>query len=230
MTPRRDNNDEGEDEDLRAYEVDGWRVGFEVEMNGVGIAGGPDGDGDSDFTDSDEESADGDEPLEASPYAEYQALPMQVEDPGDETEEDRNEGAGSNTVEPSTSISAFVSPPIRKEFEKLLQESSMSMKKPTDEIIPHQPTNITLDADKIETIRTAMLGFTLPPPPHMANLDDRQLTFSVQKLLHLKICAISSDTCWSLEIDLVVFPSSHCLYQIIHCFEALCACDHFPFL
>ncbi|KAK5964157.1 hypothetical protein GCK32_009984 [Trichostrongylus colubriformis] len=52
MTPRReshlDNNEEGSNDDFRAYEADGWRVGYEVEMNGVGIVNNGDSDAGSD--------------------------------------------------------------------------------------------------------------------------------------------------------------------------------------
>ncbi|RCN37236.1 hypothetical protein ANCCAN_16877 [Ancylostoma caninum] len=158
MTPRRDNYGDGEDEDLRAYEVDGWRIGYEVEMNGVGFVedSGSGTDDDSSFSDSENESVvDSDQTTEASPYAEYRTLPMQVEEPAENSvcsEEDSENsrvsfGSSNSSALQSTSTStAVVSPPIRKEFEKLLQDNSMSSRTSPDEVIPHQPTNITLDA------------------------------------------------------------------------------------
>ncbi|EYC11503.1 hypothetical protein Y032_0050g1948 [Ancylostoma ceylanicum] len=194
MTPRRDISGDGEDEDLRAYEVDGWRIGYEVEINGVGFVedGGSGSDDDSSFSDSETESiADSDRATEASPYAEYRTLPIQVEEPV-ENAISSAEDSEDNTVNPdnpntaafqsTSTFTAVVSPPIRKEFEK---DSSMSSKTSPDEMIPHQPTNITLDEEKIETIRSVMSGFTLPPPAHMANLDDHQLSEIIKEKLRV---------------------------------------------
>ncbi|KAL6742166.1 hypothetical protein Aduo_015348 [Ancylostoma duodenale] len=197
MTPRRDNHGDGEDEDLRAYEVDGWRIGYEVEINGVGFVedSGSGTDDDSSFSDSENESvADSDQTTEASPYAEYRTLPMQVEEPAEDSSssaehsEDNKvdfESSNSSALQSTSTFTAVVSPLIRKEFEKLLQDSCISSETSPDEVIPHQPTNITLDAEKIETIRSVMSGFTLPAPVHMANLDDHQLNEIIKEKLRV---------------------------------------------
>ncbi|KHJ77937.1 hypothetical protein OESDEN_22443 [Oesophagostomum dentatum] len=151
-------------------------------MNGVGIVEAREGNNDdSDSFVSDNDSvADGDDAV-MDPYAQYQALPMQVEE---ENEDDSEQNGCNDSVLADETLlaSSLVSPPIRKEFEKLLQESASSKSTP-EEVIPHQPVNISLDAEKIEAIRTAMSGFTLPPPPHMKNLDDQQLSAIIKEKL-----------------------------------------------
>ncbi|KAK6756394.1 hypothetical protein RB195_014670 [Necator americanus] len=180
MTPRRDYVDDVEEEDLRAYEVDGWRVGYEVVMNGVGFA-----EVREDSSDSDDESVDDSgETTEASPYPEYRTLPMQIEEPvagnartSKDSEEDYSHFENSNlsVSEVISAVDTNATPSITMEFEQCLRDSLSSSEISSHEEIPHMPTNITLDSEKIEAIRSAMSGLSLPPPPHMVNLDDNQL-------------------------------------------------------
>uniref|UniRef100_A0A7I4YRN0 Male-enhanced antigen 1 n=1 Tax=Haemonchus contortus TaxID=6289 RepID=A0A7I4YRN0_HAECO len=191
MTPRREpqhnNNDGDSNDDFRAYEVDGWRVGYEVEMNGVGIVDDRDSDDGSGFPDTDPET-DGELDLgdeEVPRYPGYQALSFQTEERSSENNISCDEGidysestsSDDNKVngEVTPATGSAVSYPIRKEFGKLIQESSTSANVLKDEPIPHQPNNIILDEEKIQVIRKAMSSFTLPPPPQWANLDNVKL-------------------------------------------------------
>ncbi|KIH47178.1 hypothetical protein ANCDUO_22762 [Ancylostoma duodenale] len=80
---------------------------------------------------------------------------MQVEEPAEDSSssaehsEDNKvdfESSNSSALQSTSTFTAVVSPLIRKEFEKLLQDSCISSETSPDEVIPHQPTNITLDA------------------------------------------------------------------------------------
>ncbi|KAK5986500.1 hypothetical protein GCK32_004862, partial [Trichostrongylus colubriformis] len=203
MTPRReshlDNNGEGSNDDFRAYEADGWRVGYEVEMNGVGIVNDGDSDAGSDFPDTDPET-DGDLDLdedEVSCHAGYRTLPFQMEERVAENSTSCDEGIDQNDISSSDGnnnaddegppiVGNAVSYPIRKEFEKLIQEKSTSSKISYDEPLPHRPNSIILDEEKIRTIREAMSGFTLPPPPQWANLDNDKFNQIVKEKISLR--------------------------------------------
>ncbi|KAK6057755.1 hypothetical protein COOONC_04689 [Cooperia oncophora] len=204
MTPRKEsrleNGGEDSNDEFRAHEVDGWRVGYEVEMNGVGIADDRESDG-SGFPDTDPDTDDDidldDE--EVPEHAGYRTLPFQMEervsgnvtscDEGIDQNEPTSSDGNNGDDEDMPVSNRAVSYPIRKEFEKLVQEQNTSLKSFQDEAIPHRPNNIVLDDEKIQAIRKAMSGFTLPPPPQWANLD----TSKLNEIIKEKITPQKSD-------------------------------------
>ncbi|WKY10440.1 hypothetical protein Q1695_002642 [Nippostrongylus brasiliensis] len=185
MTPRRgmhfDHTGEGtDDDDLRIYEAEGWQVGYEVEMNGVGYA-----DDRGNFPDTDPESDDevASDDRRAVRRSGYRILTSQLEEPASDGGESSSEQHTDQSDEPPISkeddnlcadsgiavCTAGVSYPIRKEFEKIMNSASPPSLE--EERIPHLPNNIDLDEEKVDAIRKAMSSFHLPSPPQWAGLD-----------------------------------------------------------
>ncbi|KAK6009323.1 transcription initiation factor IIF, beta subunit [Ostertagia ostertagi] len=199
MTPRReshlDNNGEDNNDDFRAYEVDGWRVGYEIEMNGVGIVDDRASDDGSGFPDTDPETDD-DLDLdddEAPCYPGYRTLPFQMEERVSENVTSCDEGIDQNESTSSEGVSVGDTEEAPAIEGGLLQEKSAASGISQEEVIPHQPNSIILDDEKIQAIREAMSGFTLPSPPEWANLDTVKLNEIInEKSLHSSL-AISNN-------------------------------------
>uniref|UniRef100_A0A914X3A8 Male-enhanced antigen 1 n=1 Tax=Plectus sambesii TaxID=2011161 RepID=A0A914X3A8_9BILA len=144
---------DGEQNDQEAYEQDGWAVGFEVEMNGVGIVASNhdnastssegEGEGDSSPNTDDEED---------ERYTGYQSLPSAPAGP-DTSDADQGDSAQGESELPSfvPSSALAASPAVH------LSDADFK--------IEHQPRGegLALDEAKIDAIKSAMSGFHLPP-------------------------------------------------------------------
>uniref|UniRef100_A0A914X6T5 Male-enhanced antigen 1 n=1 Tax=Plectus sambesii TaxID=2011161 RepID=A0A914X6T5_9BILA len=151
---------DGEQNDQEAYEQDGWAVGFEVEMNGVGIVASNhdnastssegEGEGDSSPNTDDEED---------ERYTGYQSLPSAPAGP-DTSDADQGDSAQGESELPS-----FVPSSVRRDFEEALAASPAVHLSDADFKIEHQPRGegLALDEAKIDAIKSAMSGFHLPP-------------------------------------------------------------------
>ncbi|CAJ0949981.1 unnamed protein product, partial [Mesorhabditis belari] len=176
-------NGGNEDDDVLEYENDGWRVGFEVQMNGIGHEQedgrpGENDEGESSGWESDppsevEHEAEPDDDDEK--YTGYQVIP---EDPSGLPEtsqpqngEDQIEDDSTRDVDETPATSSTVSPRIRAEFAILRSTPAVTEKFS----IEHQPRPIELNDEKIESIRSTMTGFTLPPPPKWENFSVKEV-------------------------------------------------------
>ncbi|KAK6015765.1 hypothetical protein OSTOST_18779, partial [Ostertagia ostertagi] len=118
---------------------------------------------------------------EAPCYPGYRTLPFQMEERVSENVTSCDEGIDQNESTSSEGVS--VGDTEETPAIELLQEKSAASGISQEEVIPHQPNSIILDDEKIQAIREAMSGFTLPSPPEWANLD----TVKLNEIINEKI-------------------------------------------
>ncbi|PAV85882.1 hypothetical protein WR25_09133 [Diploscapter pachys] len=160
MTPRRNSdsnipeptqNGMGND-DLRQYEIDGWRVGYAVQIQGIGFVPvgnarrvGDDEDGNLSPFVSDEDSDD-------CGYAGYQSIPS-----GPDNEEETLNGEIDETGEQEQEANGEIEENETKPDGAVVQTDE----KPAE----LHKKDIELNDEKVSIIRQAMGGLNLPPPP-----------------------------------------------------------------
>ncbi|KAK0412084.1 hypothetical protein QR680_006027 [Steinernema hermaphroditum] len=194
-------------DDDENYERDGWRIGFDVAYNGVGMS--TTADFEDDFVvirpDSDDSSseAETDPDSDAEPERSrdgapdgYVALRAIVEDPNPgEEDADKEQEEEENTVTereeqsvqmPSVNFShSFVSPGIQKDFEQALKEAEAVYSNHPNPEIPKSSSprkSIDLDKNKISEIRSAMANVSIPEPQWAKDLGDAKVLELLEKL------------------------------------------------
>ncbi|KAI6236999.1 General transcription factor IIF subunit 2 [Aphelenchoides besseyi] len=166
-------NDRNENED---YEEDGWYVGYEVQMEGLGVVNVyEEAESDSDGyvgpgDDSDEENA-------AVRRAGYVTVPSAI-DSDDETENEsqvQSTNPSNSTTLPSNSFSSNISAPVLKAFEKALNSAEQVHLSEKDFPIHSKPSDIPLTNDKVEEIKNAISGLMIKPPEWVSKDTDKKI-------------------------------------------------------
>ncbi|KAI6186631.1 General transcription factor IIF subunit 2 [Aphelenchoides besseyi] len=172
-------NDRNENED---YEEDGWYVGYEVQMEGLGVVNVyEEAESDSDGyvgpgDDSDEENA-------AVRRAGYVTVPSIIDsddEPENESQVQSIDRANSSAL-PSNSFSSNISAPVRKAFEKALNSAEQVHLSEKDFPIHSKPSDIPLTNDKVEEIKNAISGLMIKPPEWVSKDTDKKIFDSAKK-------------------------------------------------
>uniref|UniRef100_A0A915DIL9 General transcription factor IIF subunit 2 n=1 Tax=Ditylenchus dipsaci TaxID=166011 RepID=A0A915DIL9_9BILA len=170
------NGDTNSDEEnhLEVPENDGWRIGYEVEMNGIGIVNVYDVGQNADTSDnscSSDSSEDVDDDDSEAKRAGYRPLltdaPLKSTEAEAETYEDKyHAGTSKYTWREADKIPHVNLPPI-------VDKNCYT--------IPHKPVDIPLDEDKVSQIKLAMSNISLPPPSAWdKNITDKKLADLMQ--------------------------------------------------
>uniref|UniRef100_A0A1I7YUE6 Male-enhanced antigen 1 n=1 Tax=Steinernema glaseri TaxID=37863 RepID=A0A1I7YUE6_9BILA len=195
-------------DDEENYEQDGWRIGFDVSYNGVGIAAEIDSGDEADGVPVEVEES---STAEIDSGDEADDVPVEVEDSSSEAETDpdsdmelasNREGAPDGYVSlrtivedptpqaeevkedvPSAALHSFVPPAVQSDFQQALQEAeAVHANHPTGEELPSSPRPaIELDKSKISEIRKAMANVTIPEPQWAKDLDDTKFLQLLEK-------------------------------------------------
>lgn len=192
MTPRRDNhfgnNGTEDDDQLHIYEDNGWRVGYDVEVNGIGFLEAVNGGSEDECSFSDSEVESDVDANEFTVHPGYRSL-MQLENPSTENglSSDGFNECLTETVILHDNGEVDANDMHITETDNYIKEieerTSSTFETISNEVIAHQPIDIFLDDEKIEIIRAAMSGFTLPTPPQWPSLNNSQLSDIIKEKL-----------------------------------------------
>ncbi|KAE9552110.1 hypothetical protein FO519_004690 [Halicephalobus sp. NKZ332] len=167
------------DDDNDEYARDGWRVGFEVEMNGVGMeriemdqedegseSEGYEGPGDGSDGENDEIRRAGYQQLTMNPNVEET-------NPGNSEEDFERIQNRINSAGPPPA--GAVAHSIKKDFKEALDAAEKVHLKDSDFVTRPGSNGLDLNPQQIETIRDVASKFTLTPPTWAKDIDDEKL-------------------------------------------------------
>uniref|UniRef100_A0A914DTX1 Male-enhanced antigen 1 n=1 Tax=Acrobeloides nanus TaxID=290746 RepID=A0A914DTX1_9BILA len=187
MVPTPENNDRvpkdsSNDDDAENYARDGWRIGYEVHMEGVGMVNVY---GASDDSDSDGYEGPGD--VSDTENAEirragYQAIPS-LDEPNSGTDEEiSGQTHGDYAPLPSSSVQpSIVSPHIQKEFQKMLDDAP-NVHLNEKNLIEEPDRSIELNDEKISVIKSTMSQIQLATPSWANYVGDKKLTELLEQI------------------------------------------------
>ncbi|KAH7730398.1 hypothetical protein AAVH_01446 [Aphelenchoides avenae] len=178
LPPNRRSDDEDNE-----YLQDGWHIGYEVQMEGLGIVNVY-GESDGEMSDGYEGPGESDEETAEIRRAGYQTLPAVVGEESDDEPNNADSEALSNTPipGPSASNASAMLTCIRKDFEAALSEAAQVHQVGACPSPKVDGQEITLTDDKIDEIKSAMQQMRIEPPPWAGRIPDSQLCELVKNL------------------------------------------------
>jgi len=170
--PRENQNRSNEEYD------DGWFVGYEVEMNGIGLVNVYEEAGEQSDSDGYEGPGDSDDENAAALRAGYIAIPSAIDTEVDFESSDLLSSTDTISKNSSQPLSMNVCPPVQKEFEKALDNATNVHLKDEDFSVDSFSSDIHLTQEKLEVIKSAMSAFSLKAPDWVnTEADDHILKF-----------------------------------------------------
>uniref|UniRef100_A0AC35G8Q4 Uncharacterized protein n=1 Tax=Panagrolaimus sp. PS1159 TaxID=55785 RepID=A0AC35G8Q4_9BILA len=182
------------------YEQNGWQLGYQVQLNGIGIEGMAN---DINVEDSDSDGYEGpgdgsDAEVDDNERAGYQPIPFSVvtADENKEAQNEKEDEVQSNSTDQEfkafeEKIKTASAPPpgmlpstLQKEVEELKLNAKKIHLKDADLMVnvPASRSKIDLDDAKIDEIKEAVSKISLPPPSWAKDIDDEKLKQILQNI------------------------------------------------
>ncbi|KAI1715313.1 hypothetical protein Ddc_10967 [Ditylenchus destructor] len=168
------------EDEIDVPEEDGWRIGYEVHMEGLGVVNVYDGGMNSDASDfsTDDEGDIGSEDNSDNEAKRAGYRPLLADASPAAPNTINNElasvgGPSASDVDQASVVQAKTPPSLNMPPPPPL---------PEDLKIPHKPMPIALNEESISQIKSAMSKMEIPTPPWAADLEDNKLSELVQEL------------------------------------------------